>query len=251
MGKLYFYVIVISFMLVKISYASEINESKLTIGFGFEYAPEYEIGKNIISPKLYANYQNESGFFVSTEQGIGYLYNDEKLNGSIALNYAGKRDDKFDSNYAGMGQIKASTVLNVNAGVSLFNFADLTLAAELKLNNREHGNAYRVGLATPVYSNEYDHIAIDLTAHFVDAKYAQTYYGVNKKQSITTSYPVYHPSAGIDNVDFQISWEHSFGPHWRTYSVVGVKHLFNNAAESPFAVSKIQPSATLMINYQF
>jgi MipA family protein len=251
MGKLYFYVIVISFMIVKISYAGEINESKLTIGFGFEYAPEYEIGKNIISPKLYANYQNENGLFVSTERGLGYLYNGDNLNGSIALNYAGKRDDKFESNYAGMGQIKASTVLNLNTGISLLNFTYVSLGAELKLNNREHGNAYRIGLATPVYSNEHDHVVIDIAARFIDAKYAKTYYGVNTEQSIATSYPVYHPTAGIDNVGIKISWEHSFGQHWRTYSVVGVKHLFTNAADSPLAITKIRPSATVMLNYQF
>ncbi|QBC44773.1 MipA/OmpV family protein [Iodobacter fluviatilis] len=233
------------------------DESKITLAVGMAYGSEFVGGKkNKVSPLFYADYQAANGFFAGI-RGIGFQVGKGIFDSSIALGYGGSRGDDI-ANYSdtkikfkGMGDIKNSALLNLKAGVNLWEIAHLSLGAELKLNHRENGNAYNVTLAVPIYSTEADQISIGAFAHYADAKYAQTYYGVTAVQSIASGYKAYAPTAGFDTGSLSLTWNHSFDKNWGISSSVGVKRLFKNAENSPLTESKTSPLASLAVSYSF
>lgn len=236
---------------------SPADESKITLGVGVGYGSEYVGGKkNKASPIFYADYQAANGFFAGI-RGIGFQAKKGIFDGSIALAYGGSRGDDVanfsdtKSKFKGMGDIKNSALLNLGAGVNLGDVAHLSLGAELKLNHRENGNAFHVGLSAPIYSTEADQISISAYAHYADAKYAQTYYGVTAAQSRASGYKAYSPKAGFDTGSLTLTWNHAFDKNWGISSSVGGQRLFKNAENSPLTESKNSPTASLIVGYSF
>jgi MipA family protein len=249
----------VSLFMVAPLYAADqpADESKITLAVGVAYGPEFVGGKkNKVSPLFYADYQAANGFFAGM-RGIGFQAGKGIFDGSIALGYGGSRGDDISnfsdtkSKFKGMGDIDNSALLNLEAGVSLWDVAHLSLGAELKLNHREHGNAYNVTLSAPIYSREGDRVSVSAHAHYADAKYAQTYYGVTAAQSAATDYKAYSPTAGFDTGSLTLTWNHQFDKNWGVSSSVGVKRLFKNAENSPLTESKTNPSASLAVGYSF
>ncbi len=249
----------VSLFMVAPLYAADkpADESKITLAVGAAYGPEFVGGKkNKVSPLLYADYQAANGFFAGM-RGIGFQAEKGIFDGSIALGYGGSRGDDIGnfsdtkSKFKGMGDIKSSALLNLEGGVNLWDVAHLSLGAELKLNHRENGNAYNVGLSAPIYSTEGDQVSVGAFAHYADAKYAQTYYGVTAVQSLASGYKAYAPTAGFDTGSLNLTWNHSFDKNWGVSSSVGVKRLFKNAENSPLTESKTNPSASLAVTYSY
>ncbi|NHQ86164.1 MipA/OmpV family protein [Iodobacter sp. HSC-16F04] len=233
------------------------DESKITLAVGVAYGPEFVGGENNkVFPLLYADYQAANGFFAGM-RGIGFQAEKGIFDGSIALAYGGSRGDDITnisdtkSKFKGMGDIKNSALLNLEGGVNLWDVAHLSLGAELKLNHRENGNAYHVTLAVPVYTTEANQVSISTFAHYADAKYAQTYYGVTAAQSLASGYKMYSPEAGFDTGSLTLTWNHQFDKNWGISSSVGVKRLLKNAENSPLTESKTNPSASLAVGYSF
>ncbi|MFC7421556.1 MipA/OmpV family protein [Iodobacter arcticus] len=233
------------------------DESKITLGVGIGYGPEFVGGKkNKVSPILYVDYQAANGFFAGV-RGIGFQAEKGIFDGSVALAYGGSRGDDVanfsdtKSKFKGMGDIKNSALLNLEGGVNLWDVAHLSLGAELKLNHRENGNAYHVTLSAPIYTTEADQLSISAFAHYADAKYAQTYYGVTAAQSLASSYAIYSPKAGFDTGSLTVTWNHLFDKNWGISSSLGVKRLFKNAENSPLTESKTNPAASLILGYSF
>ncbi|MCX7206277.1 MAG: MipA/OmpV family protein [Proteobacteria bacterium] len=251
--------VLVSLFMVAPLYAADLPsaESKITLGVGVAYGSEYVGGKkNKVSPILYADYQAANGFFAGM-RGIGFQAEKGIFDGSIALAYGGSRGDDIanfsdtKSKFKGMGDIKSSALLNLGAGVNLWDVAHLSLGAELKLNHRENGNAYNVGLSAPIYSTEADQISISAYAHYADAKYAQTYYGVTAAQSRASGYKAYSPKAGFDTGSLTLTWNHAINKNWGISSSVGGQRLFKSAENSPLTESKNSPTASMIVAYSF
>ncbi|WP_293935479.1 MipA/OmpV family protein [Iodobacter sp.] len=233
------------------------DESKITLGVGVGYGPEFVGGKkNKVSPIFYADYQAANGFFAGM-RGIGFQAEKGIFDGSIALAYGGSRGDDVGnfsdtkSKFKGMGDIQNSALLNLEAGVNLWDVAHLSMGAELKLNHRENGHAYHLGISAPLYSTESNQISVSSFAHYADAKYAQTYYGVTAAQSLASGYKIYAPKAGFDMGSLTLTWNHSFDKNWGISSSIGVQRLFKNAENSPLTESKTSPTATMVVGYSF
>ncbi|MDW5418710.1 MipA/OmpV family protein [Iodobacter sp. CM08] len=249
----------ITLFMVLPCYAAEVakDEAKITLAVGVGYGPEF-VGakKNKFSPVFYADYQAANGFFAGM-RGIGYQKEVGIFDGSIALAYGGSRSDDVSnfsdtkSKFKGMGDIKNSALLNLEAGVSLWGVAHLSGGAELKLNHRENGNAYNFTLSAPVYSTDSDQISVSAYMHYADAKYAQTYYGVTAAQSQATGYRAYTPKSGFDSGSLTVTWNHQLDQNWSISSSVGVKRLFKSAENSPLTESKTSPTATMVVGYSF
>ncbi len=249
----------VSLLMVAPLYAADQpkDESKITLAVGMAYGPEFVGAKNNkIFPLLYVDYQAANGFFAGM-RGIGFQAEKGIFDGSIALAYGGSRGDDIanvsdtKSKFKGMGDIKNSALLNLEGGVNLWDVAHLSLGAELKLNHRENGNAYHVTLAVPVYTTEANQVSISAFAHYADAKYAQTYYGVTAAQSLASDYKIYSPKAGFDAASLTLTWNHQFDKNWGISSSVGLKRLLKNAENSPLTESKTNPSASLALGYSF
>ncbi|MBY0446584.1 MAG: MipA/OmpV family protein, partial [Burkholderiales bacterium] len=88
-------------------------------------------------------------------------------------------------------------------------------------------------LSAPIYSTEADQISISAYAHYADAKYAQTYYGVTAAQSRASGYKAYSPKAGFDTGSLTLTWNHAINKNWGISSSVGGQRLFKSAENSP------------------
>jgi outer membrane protein len=248
-----------SLLILAPAYAAEPApaESKITLAAGVAYGPEYEgAKKNKLAPLFFVDYQAANGFFAGM-RGIGYQREWGIFDTSIALAYGGSRGDDIanfsdaKSKFKGMGDIKNSVLLNVGAGVALWDVAHLSAGAEIKLNHRENGHAYNLTLSAPLYSTQTDQVSISAYAHYADAKYAQTYYGVTPAQSLASGNRVYIPKSGFDSGSLTLSWNHQWDKNWGVASSLGVKRLFKNAENSPLTESKTSPSASLALVYSF
>jgi outer membrane protein len=244
------------------SYAADDNtsasDSKLVIGAGIAYGPEYVGAKNNkVMPVIYADYQAANGFFASSARGLGYQTSLGVFDGSAAFSYGGSRGDDIanitdtKSKFKGMGDVANSPLLLLDAGVSLWGKARLSAGAEIKLNHRENGHSYNLGLAVPLYTSATDQISVSGFAHYADAKYAQTYYGVTAVQSRNSGYAAYSPSAGFDTGSLTLTWNHQIDKKWGVSTAMGMKRLFKNAENSPLTESKNSMTAALIAGYSF
>ena len=64
-------------------------------------------------------------------------------------------------------------------------------------------------------------------------RYLQTYYGVNREQSLRSGYPMFHPGNGLRDVSVGLSVRQQFGRQWVATYGAGTTLLVGPAADSP------------------
>jgi outer membrane protein len=239
--------------------ADSIKESKV-LGLGVAVAPEFQgADKYKAFPLLIADYQDASGFFVSTYRGIGYLTSVEGIKLSAALHYApGRNSGDMPGYYRskalnGMGEIEGSAVAKLGASINIAGMFTLDASTTLALTNRERGNTYKLGASMPLMQTETDQVTLKGGIAFGDRKHMQAYYGVTPQQSKDTGYKyrVYTAKAGVEDISLAVNWNHVLDKHWSINSTAGVTRQVGNAADTPLALRKTAPVLMSSVNYKF
>jgi outer membrane protein len=239
--------------------ADTIQESKV-LGFGIAAAPEFKGGERYKAfPLLIADYQDASGFFLSTYRGIGYLTSVEGIKLSAALHYApGRNSGDLPGYYRskalnGMGEIEGSAVAKLSASTKVAGLVTLDATATLALTNRENGNTYKFGAAMPLMQTETDQVTLKGGIGFGDRKHMQTYYGVTQQQTVASGYRYrnYTAKAGVEDISLAVNWNHVLDKNWMINTTVGVTRQVGNAADTPLALRKTAPMLMTSVNYKF
>lgn len=60
-----------------------------------------------------------------------------------------------------------------------------------------------------------------------------TWFGVNEKQSLHSSFQKYNAKKGFNRLDYSITWQHGFSKNWSGYAEASYTMLENRVNNSP------------------
>ncbi|MBC3934389.1 MipA/OmpV family protein [Undibacterium sp. CY7W] len=234
------------------------NHSHL-LGLGTAYVPDYAGAANSrLVPALFAEYQNEEGFFASTTRGLGKLTRHANWTSSIALSYRAGRPEHPALLYLsptealrGMDDISGSMTANLGASARLSDSVTLSSMASFDLKQEDNGNSLQLGISAAIWQSMHDQIELKTTLHYGDASYNQRYFGISTTQSLRSGLPAMASSAGWNRSLCSVAWTHVIDQNWSVRTLAGIQHMLNDAAESP--LSKMSGNLLLIstVNYSF
>ena len=241
--------------------AAQAQDSTFTLGAGIGAGARYSGSDDyLVSPVIVADYQAANGFYASTLRGIGFAAGSEALGASIGLGYRGERTEKDTNGFVGrtgskalrgMGDIKGSATLNVGAEAQLTDVFGVGAHAEIPISHRENGKQFALGLNAKLLDSQADKVTAGIALQFGEAKYMQTYYGVDARQAARSGYRAFRPEGGLYGTDASVSWEHRIDAHWAVTSLLGAQRLTGDAAKSPLVRRKTAPTAAVYAAYAF
>lgn len=241
--------------------AAHAQDSTFTVGAGIAAGTRYSgSDEHLVAPVVVADYQAANGFYASTLRGIGVAGGSEQLGASIGLGYRGERRENDTNGFGGrtgskalkgMGDVKGSATLNVGAEAQLTNVFSVGAHAEIPVSHRENGKQFALGLNAKLLDSQADKVTAGVALQFGEAKYLQTYYGVDARQAARSGYRAFKPEGGMYGTDVSLSWEHRIDAHWSVTSMLGAQRLTGDAAKSPLVRRKTTPTAAVYAAYRF
>ena len=216
--------------------------------------------EHLVAPLLGVEYAHASGFFLSTQRGLGYAGSTGGLSYSAALGYRGKREEKetkglggsSGSKYLrGMGEVKGSATAHLALGYAVTDWLELQVATEQPITTRTNGALYSLGAAATVLSGGRNTVVLSVSANAADKKYMQTYHGVTAAQSARSGYAVFTPKAGAHMAEGGVSWQHKFSSDWSITGMVGAQRLLGDARKSPLTRRATSPVGAVYVSYSY
>lgn len=205
------------------------------VGLGLATAPDYEgskdyeavavpfasiVAKNGMSAELIGNVLRAS-VIPSKEWHFGPL-----------LRYRAERNDVENDQVDRMDKVDAAIEMGAYAGFDInhWNFkVDLTHDASGVYN----GTLAGVSLGYTWLTARQCTLTLNASVSFADAKYMETYFGVNSGNRGHSSLDSFNPSAGVKDVGATAIFGHKFNEKWGVTSALRYTRLVNDAADSP------------------
>ncbi|KNC05749.1 hypothetical protein AC790_22280 [Pantoea sp. RIT-PI-b] len=233
------------------------SQDGVMIGVGAQTTPEYSGADKQRWQAVPMLQARKGALFFDSQKGLGYdLQSDSGLYLEHTLGYGLGRADK-DSGWRdgsdklrGMGTIDATLNTGIAVGWAISPWLILEAKAVLPLTDSQ-GVSYRTSFTLIPVQTRADSLSLQTSALFGDARYLQTWYGVNTRQSANSGYATYAPSAGFYGVETDLTWSHQFTQHWGGALSAGYTWLDHRAADSPIVFSHNQLIGTVAVTYAF
>ncbi|SFC61491.1 Outer membrane scaffolding protein for murein synthesis, MipA/OmpV family [Kosakonia oryzae] len=232
-------------------------QNAFTLGIGGQYAPRYsgsDKQRLQMVPVIQARW---NALFFDSQKGLGYdLQADNGLYFEHTLGYGLGRADSNSgwrdgaNNLKGMGNIDATLNTAMAVGWSITPWLNIEGKATLPLTDGQ-GVQYQTSLALIPLQTASDTLAFQSAALFGDSRYMNTFYGVNRAQSLRSGYARYAAASGFYGVNSDLTWNHQFDEHWGAMISVGYSWLSDHAADSPLVQRRNEGSGVLAILYTF
>ncbi|WP_431257506.1 MipA/OmpV family protein [Roseateles chitinivorans] len=216
--------------------------------------------ERMVVPLLGVEYAHASGFFASTQRGLGYAGTVGGLSYSAALGYRGERKEKkthglsFSSGsryLRGMGDVKGSATANLALSYAVMEQLEIQVATEQAISNRGNGSLYSIGAAATLLADGKNTVVLSASANAADKKYMQTYHGVTAAQSARSGYAVYTPTAGMHLAEAGVSWQYKLSTEWSVIGMVGAQTLLGDAKKSPLTRRTTSPVGAVFVSYSY
>ncbi|WP_413737051.1 MipA/OmpV family protein [Sodalis sp. RH21] len=233
------------------------TQQSLTVGLGGQNAPAYSGSDKRHTQMVPVVQARDGAFFFDSLKGVGYnLQSDSGLYLEHSLGYGLGRSDR-DSDWRdgsdklkGMGNIDATANTSVTVGWMATQWMSFEGMATLPLSDGQ-GVRYRTSVTFIPVQDDDDSLALQVSALFGDARYMNTFYGVNEKQSTRSGYARYRAAGGFYGVDSNLIWSHQFTRHWGSALSAGYTWLGDHAADSPIVFRRNQTTAAAAVTYTF
>ncbi|WP_067271373.1 MipA/OmpV family protein [Mitsuaria sp. 7] len=243
------------------STAADASSATVVVQAGVAVATRYAgSDERAVVPLLGLEYAHPSGFFASTQRGLGYAGSAGPLSYSAALGYRGKREEKkttglgFSSGskyLRGMGEVKGSATANLTLSYAVMERLQLQVATEQPVSNRDNGALYSVGAAATLLEDGKNTMVLSVAANAADRKYMQTYHGVTAAQSARSGYAAYTPKAGAHLAEAGVSWQHKLSSEWSVTGMVGAQTLLGDAKKSPLTRRTTSLVGAVFVSYSY
>ncbi|WP_462216696.1 MipA/OmpV family protein [Klebsiella pneumoniae] len=238
--------------------ASENTTSSVTVGLGAQYAPEYtgadKYNTNVLP---YIEWSNDT-WFLNSEKGAGYNWQfDNGIYIGQALGYSVGRTDKGNSwiqegsnKLKGMGKIKPALTSTTTAGWWVTPWVGFEGNIIAPLTDSQ-GMQYNVKINLVLFSNDTDTLTVSSEGKYGDARFNNTWFGVNERQSTNSGYSKYNAGSGINSIDYTINWQHAFTDTWSGYADFRYTTLSNRVNRSPIVKKDDYITFTIGALYTF
>lgn len=227
------------------------------VGLGIGIGPRYLGGsKNVgfLAPYVEANFAN--GIFVSTTDGIGYRFLENRSGFSMAASLGPsawrreKAGEDGDTNrLRGMGDVnvkpQANLFLNYDSGPY-----HASVGLHQTLSSRR-GTSLDVIGGYDLHADRDNLVRASAGFAYANRSLMQTFYGVNETQAANTGYSVYTPNAGVAGVGAGVTWRHAFNREWVGSLGASVINLRGSAADSPVTDKRTNAAVGVSLGYRF
>ena len=71
------------------------------------------------------------------------------------------------------------------------------------------GMQYKIKLNVVFFANDTDTLLISTERKYGDARYNNTWFGVNENQSTHSGYRPFNAGSGLNSVNYDINWQHT------------------------------------------
>ena len=229
---------------------------KIALGAGARVAPEYEGADSFdVSPGPYVSVTWRNRIFLNTAQGLGvYARRNRHYRLGASIGYAAGRDEDEGRLLRGMGDVDPGARAQIFGALSLGGtpVGEVWAHAEVSRDfGASDGFQIEPGVSLHQRFGEDVRLSSILTASWSDGDYMDTFFSVTPAQSARSILPAYDAGAGFRRADLRISLTWEFAEHWFTRTAISGGILLGDAADSPVTETAFQPSAGLMVGYQF
>lgn len=222
---------------------------KVTVGGGLASVSRYE-GAATNRLRFVPLLDAENGhIFAGTTRGIGYNFSDnEDLQYGLRMTLARSRKQSADARLKGMGDIgsagEAGAFLNAR-------FAPWYVSSSLAASS--HGTWLDLGGGYEARLSEADRLRIGASLSWGNAKYNQTFFGVNAVQAAASGnvLTAYNANSGIKDYGIVANWMHNYSSEWFSNAGISLKQLSGSDKNSPLTVKSTMYSANFVVGYHF
>lgn len=238
------------------------NGLNVSLGLLAATAPDYmgsDDRSSAVAPFVSLTY---GPFFMGME-GIGVGWQtDSGLDLSAAISYdPGREDHKRKSRFwdapgsndlKGMGRIRGSTVLALNASQAVASWLSLDATADIRVAGQENrGNQYSLGFTTRPWQSDTSMLSVGLRADIADEDYNQTYFGVNQQQAGNSGYPVFTAERGVFSWTLSLDWTKRLTENWSLLVMMEGSKFSNKIKKSPIVRDDVNGMIGAGVVYTF
>lgn len=217
-------------------------------------APGSGLQRQSLMPAL--DYESPSGAFAATDTGLGWNLSPQLLDGETSKAWqfgarlwpqAGRSRRESPPGVQTLGS-RLITQLFANHQVT----PELLLQSGLSWGSgRKHnGSQLELGATSGIPIGS-DLLGISLAATYANAAHLRGSFGVGPTESLASGLPAFRPHSGWLDWSVAVSAEHKFTADWSVNGQWLHTHLIDQAAASPLAHSRDQPSFILSLWHRF
>ncbi|MEO4016706.1 MipA/OmpV family protein [Pseudomonas rossensis] len=202
------------------------------------------------------------GFFLDTEKGLGWAFDEDDFGLSVYIGASDVRKDrktgfKGSDELNGMGSIKSRPTLGLDG---TYHMGPIILGASfehaLEKDDDDHDtgsawNRLKLSISAPFYEGDYGKVVGSLNSQFGDSNYVRTWYGVSDAQASRSQFRAYDTHCGLVSRGADLTWSLPINDEWSFTTVLAVQYLANDAADSPIVERWMQTSLAGQVVYTF
>lgn len=231
---------------------------RVTVGGGVVSMPRFpgsDSHKVSVLPRVGASYGR---FFIGGEPGAGSLaglgvnlYRDARWRFSAAVSAGlARRREIEDPRLSGLGDVKRT----VSGGLAVsysrgWLRARATVASDVAGN--KHGTLARLDLSGRYRPNDRWTFSAGPGLTWANARYMQTFYGVDATQSARSGLPGFDARGGLERLRFSAGADYDLNRHWGLGASGWVATLQTDAAASPIVEGARGRFVGAFITYRF
>lgn len=223
----------------------------LNLGINSTLMPKYPGADQYrYQPGMSIDVRYKDWAFASTGEGLGvnWLHGKTYRVGTAVSYDLGRTEHRSERLY-GLGNVDFAPELKMFAEYVWF---PVTFRADVRhAFGGYNGWVGDLSLYSPVVGNKTFFLMIGPTVTFADANHMQSYFGVTPEQASHTEYPVYTPHGGLRSASFGANGTWFFADPWYFNFVLGAERLFEEAADSPIAATRMGAVGSLTLGYDF
>ncbi|RZT94109.1 outer membrane protein [Advenella incenata] len=221
----------------------------LKLGLGAAIAPRYE-GADEYRLQPFPVVDAQYGrFFARSGDGLGLnIWQSAQLTIGAGVNMM----EGYSKSDAPEGIGKLSNALGARIFVSTSAWgAIFTVSATQAISKSERGLIANARVSYPYSISERFKVIPSVSLNWANAKYMDSYFGINAQQAARSGLSEYRPSAGFKDVSLRLGFSYDLTKTWSITGAAGVSRLMGNAADSPLVRRKSQAVGALGVAYRF
>lgn len=236
---------------------------RYTLRAGAASVPRYSgSDERVVAPLLGGEIVSPYGFFLDTEKGLGWAFDENDFGLSVYIGASDVRKDrktgfKGSDELNGMGSIKSRPALGLDG---TYHMGPIILGASfehaLEKDDDDHDtgsawNRLKLSISAPFYEGDYGKVVGSLNSQFGDSNYVRTWYGVSDAQASRSRFRAYDTHGGLVSRGADLTWTVPVNDQWSVSTVLAVQYLANDAADSPIVERRMQTSLAGQVVYTF
>lgn len=226
-----------------------------SIGLGVGFIPKYEGSENYRAlPIPIINYHN-GNFFISPRAGLPSLGLKTDLtdnwSAGVFLGMHLGRDSDDSARLNGMDDIDFHGVAGLYTEWRPGPFS--IGAAYYQALHSGYGGTLELRGSYQAWKSATDSLRLGVSTQWANGDAMQTHFGVTQREAAASRgrLRAYSPSAGFKSASAFGVWSHHLGGSWNLNTVLGVKTLLGDAADSPIVEDKVSVFGNVGVTYSF